>query len=155
PAYQQGAQGFAAGVPPGTGRFVPDVAALASRPFALIVVEGNFTLGGGTSLSSPLWAGMMALINQFKGSPQGSPNAALYRLGVNQFKNGGPAAFADITLGDNSVAPVPPCLPSGWPGFSAKTGYDPVTGWGVPNINVIANNFSATPASSDTVGVYS
>src|SRR5262245_23634469 len=87
PTYQQSAQGFAGGVPAGTGRFVPDVAALAGSPGALVVFEGTINFAGGTSESSPLWAGMMALIDQFKGSAQGSPNAALYQLGVNQFKN--------------------------------------------------------------------
>src|SRR5262249_3698395 len=101
--------------------------------------------GGGTSQSSPLWAGMMALVNNFKGSAQGSPNTALYTLGINQFKNAGPAAYLDVTSGNNNVGVLAPCLPSGFTGFSAKTGYDQVTGWGVPDINVIANNIGGSP----------
>src|SRR5262249_49386753 len=56
-----------------------------------------------------------------------------------------PAAYLDITFGNNSVGPLSPCLPGGFTGFSAKTGYDQVTGWGVPNLNVIANNFGVAP----------
>jgi subtilase family serine protease len=158
PTYQVNSQGFAAGVPAGSKRIVPDIAAIADPnppSGCLLIIEGLGYYGGGTSQSSPLWAGMMALINNFKGSVQGSPNTALYQLGVNQFKNGGPAAYLDITSGNNNVGPVSPCLPSGFTGFSAKSGYDPVTGWGVPDLNVIANNFGGATASGDTVGLYS
>src|SRR5262249_4193388 len=51
----------------------------------------------------------------------------------------------DIALCNNSVGALSPCLPGGFTGFSAKTGYDQVTGWGVPNLNVIANNFGVAP----------
>src|SRR5262249_42950971 len=129
PAYQQNAHGFAAGVPAGTKRVVPDIAAIADpQPIgALLVFHRQFFYGGRTSQSSALWAGMMALVNNFKGSAQGSPNTALYTLGVNQFKNAGPAAYLDVTSGNNNVGVLAPCLPSGFTGFSAKTGYDQVT----------------------------
>lgn len=146
PTYQQSAQGFTGGVPSGTKRFVPDVAAIAdpSPIGAMLVFNGLLYYGGGTSQSSPLWAGMMALINNFKGSPQGSPNTVLYQLGVNQYKNAGPHAFVDITIGNNSVAPISPCLPGGQTGYSAGTGFDPVTGWGVPDLNVISQGFGGS-----------
>jgi subtilase family serine protease len=140
PPYQAAAQGFAGGVPPGTARFVPDVAAVAD-PYPggapLLVVEGQYYYAGGTSQSSPLWAGMMALLNQAVGSPQGSPNPFLYQMGINQYKNNGPKVYVDITSGNNNVAPVSPCIPSGVTGYSAAVGYDPVSGWGVPDLTVI------------------
>ncbi|MGH9765099.1 MAG: hypothetical protein ACREAC_30050, partial [Blastocatellia bacterium] len=128
----------------------------------MLINEGSAFYGGGTSQSSPLLSGMMALINQFKGSSQGSPNTVLYRLGVSQYKTAGPHAYLDVTSGNNNVGPVPTCLPSVRTGFSAGTGYDPVTGWGVPDLNVIANNFtgsvipnyagSVDHAACDTIG---
>ncbi|MGH9827083.1 MAG: BACON domain-containing protein, partial [Blastocatellia bacterium] len=141
PSYQQGAQGFTGGVPSGTTRFVPDVAALAGTPFTAVFQGGAPLLVGGTSLSSPLWAGMMALINEFQGAPQGSPNSVLYQAGITQYKNGGAQAFQDITSGNNSTAGRGSCDPTGVTGFSAGTGYDPVTGWGIPNFAVLIQSF--------------
>jgi hypothetical protein len=115
----------------------------------LLVNEGGLFYGGGTSQASPLWAGMMALINQFCGSTQGSPNTVLYQLGINQYKNAGAKTYVDITSGNNNVAPLIPCLPGGATGSSAGTGYDAVSGWGVPDLNVIAESLVLTlnPAS--------
>jgi hypothetical protein len=123
-------------------RSVPDIAAIADpAPIgALLVNHGVLFYGGGTSQSSPLIAGMMALINQAAGSSQGSPNSAFYSLGVNQFKNGGPHAFIDVTSGNNNVGVLSPCLPVGWTGFAAGTGFDRVTGWGVPDVSVMSQS---------------
>jgi kumamolisin len=139
PTYQQGAQGFAGGVPAGNARVVPDVAALAGSPFTLVFNEGQSGLVGGTSLSAPLWAGMMALINQVQGSPQGSPNSVLYQAGINQYKNGGTAVFQDVTSGNNNVLATP-CGPA-VAGFPAGAGFDAVSGWGVPNLAALVHSF--------------
>jgi subtilase family serine protease len=141
PSYQQSAQGFAGGVPSGTTRSVPDVAALAGAPFTLIFSEGAAGLVGGTSLSTPLWSGMMGLINQYEGTAQGLPNSVLYKLAVNQYKNGGPQVFVDITSGNNGISPMLPCLPTGVAGYSASTGYDSVSGLGVPDAYALAQGF--------------
>src|SRR5262249_61844186 len=86
-------------------------------------------------LPSPLGGGRMALINQAQGSGQGSPNSVLYHEGINQYRNGGPPVFQDITSGNNSVLATP-CNPA-VAGFSAGTGFDAVTGWGVPHLAVL------------------
>lgn len=143
PDFQTNATGFAGGPLSGSGRIVPDVSLLAdpnSLP-GVAFLNGNGFFVGGTSESSPLWAGMMALINQFKGGPQGAPNPELYRLGTIQYKNGGPFIFTDITEGNNSIAPITPCLPNGVTGFSAGTGFDNVSGWGAPDLNVLAHSY--------------
>lgn len=151
PDYQTGATGFIGGVPAGSTRTVPDVAALAGLPGAPLFISGQLFLAGGTSQSSPLWAGMMALINQFKGSAQGSPNREFYRLGVNQYKNNGPAVFRDIVAGSNSTGPRQTCLPNGVNGFNAGFGYDAVTGWGVPNLDLLARNFGVSQGGGTEV----
>jgi subtilase family serine protease len=149
PDYQTSASGFSGGVTAVSGRVVPDISALAGRPGAAFAHNNSLWLGGGTSQASPLWAGMMALINQFKGSVQGSPNRELYRLGVNQYRNGGPAVFFDIRVGNNSTESRQPCVPTGTTGVSATVGYDAVTGWGVPDLDLLARNFGVIAAGNN------
>jgi hypothetical protein len=64
----------------------------------------QFTGVGGTSASTPSFAGIMALVNQ-KFGRQGQANTVLYPL-----KTQVPAAFHDVTVGSNSV----PCEFSPW-----------------------------------------
>lgn len=100
-----------AGVPGGTMRGVPDVAGDASpRSGYKILVDGQQEVVGGTSAVAPLWAALIALVNQQKGAPAGFVNPALY-------KDSG--AFHDITKGNNGA-------------YSAGPGWDPCTGLGSP-----------------------
>ena len=79
PAYQQNA-----GVPPAvgtgkTGRGLPDVAGDADPNTGYTVrVDGEDTVIGGTSAMAPLWAGLIALLNQSLGHPVGFLNTTLY-----------------------------------------------------------------------------
>jgi subtilase family serine protease len=73
---------------------------------------------GGTSLSSPIMAGIQALINQKTGSRWGNPNPVLYAIAKDEYtaanpsycdsntvpKVGSPCVFYDITQGDNDGA---------------------------------------------------
>jgi kumamolisin len=73
----------ATGVPAGTQRCVPDVSALAytggaSNDMGSLVYQGGAYIGSGTSLSSPIWAGLCALINQSRA------NASLTPVGIPQ-----------------------------------------------------------------------
>lgn len=142
PNYQTMASDFNGGVPAGNRRVIPDIALLAGLPGTAIIVNGNGFVVFGTSQSAPTWAGIMALINQVKGTPQGSPNSELYRLGKEQFSNSGPAVFRDITFGNNNTFARTPCAQAGAKGFLASRGYDPVTGWGVPNVELLIKNFA-------------
>jgi hypothetical protein len=81
---------------------------------------------GGTSCAAPVFAGMLALLNQSSGTGQGNVNAGLYSLA--SFNSG---TFHDVELGDNRV----PCAPgtpncAGTFGYPAGPGYDQVTGLG-------------------------
>jgi len=127
----------------GTMRGVPDIGLQASsRTGALVYItlppDGNSGLIcpggapcstgwydiGGTSLSCPQWAGLVALANQIKGGGLGLINPALYAIAANpaQYAND----FFDVTSGNNQADPS--VL-----GYPATVGWDPVTGLGTPN----------------------
>ncbi|QJW95736.1 S53 family peptidase [Frigoriglobus tundricola] len=115
PAYQANA-----GVPPSknpgghTGRGVPDVAGDADPATGYAVrVDGQEFVIGGTSAVAPLWAGLIALMNQKIGHRVGFLNPLIYGSVA------GTGSFRDITSGDNGA-------------YSAKAGWDPCTGWGSP-----------------------
>jgi kumamolisin len=113
PSYQA-----SAGVPvqPETkfaGRGVPDVAGDADPVTGYQVrVDGKNLVIGGTSAVAPLWAGLIALINQQLGRAVGFVQPALYQIGT--------SAFRDITTGNNG-------------GFQAGPHWDACTGLGSPN----------------------
>ncbi len=79
---------------------------------------------GGTSLSCPQWAGLVAIADQLNGGGLGLINPALYRLGTDPAKYA--ADFHDVTLGNNTTDPT--VL-----GYPATPGWDPVTGLGTPD----------------------
>jgi Pro-kumamolisin, activation domain len=93
-----------------------------------VTSTGTVPAGDGTSLATPLWAGMTALLNQYMLQNNrpilGFLDPSLYVLG-----NGGVpyAAFHDVTSGTNG-------------GFSASPGWDPATGWGSPDLWNIARD---------------
>jgi hypothetical protein len=122
PSYQS-----AAGVPlslyNGTaGRGVPDVAGNASlnSGYTGIFVGGSAFVGNGTSASSPLWAGLIAVINGALGVNVGFVNPAIYALGSSFFRDIVPGAGP----ANNSN--------SGVTGYPAGPGWDACTGWGSP-----------------------
>jgi len=79
---------------------------------------------GGTSLSCPQWAGLVAIADQINGGGLGPINPALYRLGADPGRYA--TDFYDVTTGNNTADPTVP-------GYPATTGWDPVTGLGTPN----------------------
>ena len=113
-----GSSGGATGSGTGTaattgGRGVPDVSGDASPASGYnILVDGTQEVVGGTSAVAPLWAGLIALLNQELGKNVGFLNPQIYALGE------GP--FYDITSGNNGD-------------YSAGTGWDACTGLGSPN----------------------
>ncbi|KAF8599999.1 subtilisin-like protein [Ceratobasidium sp. AG-I] len=103
-----------------TGRGFPDVAA-QGRAFQ-VVLSGSTTSVAGTSASSPAFAGVISLLNDYRLS-QGKP--ALGFLNPWLYSNATTGALNDITSGSN-----PGC---GTNGFTARAGWDPVTGLGTPD----------------------
>jgi Pro-kumamolisin, activation domain len=92
-------------------------------------IEG---IQGGTSASTPLWAGFMALANQARTTSGliGFPNPTIYAIGKDPAKYA--ASFTDIK--DNSMS-VAACDGTQ---YSAVAGYDQVTGWGTPTCALIS-----------------
>jgi len=113
------------------GRGYPDVAVLGHN--YEVVIGGQTYIESGTSASSPVFAGMITLINDYRFSngkgPLGFINPALYQIGGSSNK-----VFNDITSGENNCCAGEPgqqvCCQYG---FNATTGWDPLTGWGSVN----------------------
>ena len=104
------------------------------------------TLAGGTSFDAPIFAGLVAIINQKENSVgQGVVSSTLYQLAANSttYKS----AFHDITSGNNncSAAGATVCSGSAMSQYSAGTGYDLATGLGSIDFN---NLLSAWPAGA-------
>ncbi|KZT03394.1 family S53 protease-like protein [Laetiporus sulphureus 93-53] len=101
-----------------SGRAYPDVSTQGED--FIIGYEGDFYAVSGTSCASPTFASVIALLNDrllaAGKSTLGWLNPFLYSTGA--------SALTDITSGDN-----PGCDTNG---FSATTGWDPVTGLGTP-----------------------
>jgi kumamolisin len=122
PSWQAGADVPPSGNPGGhIGRGVPDVAGDADPVTGYqIQVDGQQGVIGGTSAVAPLWAGLVALLNQRLGQAVGYLNPVLYSLPLTA------GAFHDITTGDNDI--------TGHHGsYAARPGWDACTGWGTPD----------------------
>ncbi len=188
PAYQSFISA-ANGMPADGARDLPDVSLFASAGFNksfYVVCEAdavsspscagttfNFLAVGGTSASTPSFAGILALVNQKHGR-QGNANFVLYKLAQMQYAAGTvctsvatplPAAactFNDVTTGTIAM----PCTKGSLncnttvgtdtigvlSGFNATAGYDLATGLGSVNAQNLVNNWTTgvnafTPSS--------
>ncbi|HWY57054.1 MAG TPA: S53 family peptidase [Terriglobales bacterium] len=128
PAWQNGV-----GVPPSAnqnqnvGRGVPDVSGDADPTTGYVtLVDGQPDVIGGTSAVAPLWAGLIALINQSLGKPAGFINPLLYQSASTA------GDFNDITSGNNGA-------------YSAGPGWDACTGLGSPIGAQVAAALGAQP----------
>lgn len=123
------------GVPAGSTRLVPDVAAAADpNTGGYLVLNGGAYIVGGTSWSAPVWAGFCALVNE---SLANNGSADLNHLGPRIYPLAGGGRFTDIVSGSNGASGI----------YNAGVGYDLCTGLGSPNVRLLSDAF--TPASSD------
>ncbi len=137
---------------------------------------------GGTSVATPIFAGIQALVNEKTGSKQGNPNVRLYQLGASQYaasnagacnSNNGATSdaaciFHDVTLGDMDA----PCtgtyncyLPSGGygvlstsdsaflPAYGTTKGWDFATGLGSVNVANLVSNWTTTSQHWSVAGI--
>jgi kumamolisin len=126
PSYQQSSNvpkapnGFA-------GRGVPDVAGDADPETGYsVLVDGEQTVIGGTSAVAPLWAGLLARINQSLGTSVGYLNPLLYTSNVEN-------TLHEITVGNNG-------------NYSAGPGWNACTGLGSPNGTALLGALNSEPA---------
>jgi subtilase family serine protease len=121
-------------------RDIPDVSLSGSGYDPYLICSGGSCVNGfraadsslfavsGTSVTTPVFAAIVALINQRMTTPQGNVNPGLYKLAETT-----PGAFHDITTGGNWMPcqqGTPNCPHGGLLGYSAGRGYDMVTGIG-------------------------
>jgi subtilase family serine protease len=123
-------------LPASSFRAIPDVSLGASpdTPGFWIVNAMNGTPTplqqfGGTSLASPAWAGIGALLADQAKERVGNINSRLYQMGP----LGSSVGIRDVTAGNNTVPGVT--------GVSAGPGYDEASGWGTPDVTNFANAF--------------
>jgi hypothetical protein len=177
PSWQTGT-----GVPADGKRDLPDVSLFASNGFvnsAYIICQSDQTYGGcnlqseefllfgGTSVSSPAFAGIMALVNQQTGERQGNANYVFYKLAAKDTlsscnssnKPASTCIFNDVTYGTNAVPCVagsPNCTTSSGDqygilnGYSAGTGYDQASGLGSVNANNLVTQWSSVTTLPST-----
>ena len=160
-------------------RDIPDVSLFASNGFvgtAFTICQadvagqcryGNFLGIGGTSASSPAFAGIMALVVQETGERQGNANYILYKLAQKTGASCTSAAseassciFNDVAVGVNAV----PCatgttncvtktsghLYGVLSGYAAVAGYDMATGLGSVNANNLVTQWNSVSLSPST-----
>ena len=146
PAWQRGP-----GVPNDNARDIPDVSLLSSADHdgVEVVSFGTLLVFGGTSVGTPIFAGITALLNQAqKTNGLGNINPALYRLAQSTTD-----VFHDITVGDNRI----PCVQGssncvdGLIGVSAGPGYDLATGLGSMDVNKLITKWNNGTSSTTTL----
>ena len=184
------------GLPNDGVRDIPDVSLMASNGFwgtsyAVCISDPTTATGngpcsadpgswlgfGGTSISSPIWAGIQALVNQSTGESWGNSNTVLYSLARSQYGSVGSSScnsslgnavgpncvFYDVTQGDNTVlcTGLNNCFNNGGtygslsvsdaifqPAYPATLGWDFATGIGTTNVTNLVNAWTNYAAST-------
>ncbi|PIG30281.1 hypothetical protein CLU93_4617 [Janthinobacterium sp. 35] len=145
PSYQS-----ASNVPGMTGllrRNVADVAFNAdpaTGQYTAVMAQGSSTASwlsiGGTSLSTPQWAGLIAIANASRAlqakTALGLAHTTLYGQ-IATVPGTFASSFADITRGSNGTCSV----------CTARVGYDPLAGLGTPNVKSLLASLSGMPAA--------
>lgn len=110
-------------------RGTPDVSATAADNF--VYFDGATRTAGGTSFSTPLWAGLITEMDAIHGSSFGLIAPRLYSIGGAEPSGKIAVGLADITSGST-------CLGTAGPGW------DPETGWGSPRAVLLYEDLTAT-----------
>jgi subtilase family serine protease len=135
PSYQQGTPGLTYDCvtdPSAVCRGISDVSAQSGDVLTngySIISNGAAAVGGGTSLSSPLWEGMWARVQGAAPSSKGNgfANYALYRVGKDPVSY--PRDYFDVSSTDLTTG-----LPASNGLYATTPGWDYVTGWGTPKV---------------------
>lgn len=172
PSWQSGV----AGIPSDNARDLPDVSLNASGdhdPYMICLhlscevnSQGQISLlfVGGTSASTPSFAGIMALVNQKTGTKQGQADYVLYRLASQETlsqcngssQTGLPASscvFNDISLGNDAV-PGEVGYGTSTASYQAGVGYDLASGLGSVNAANLATNWGNIRTTNSAVNTF-
>ena len=113
----------------------------------------DLTIAGGTSFATPIFAGMVAILNQAQNyaAGQGLLNPTLYTLAANSTTYA--AVFHDVTTGNNECPSSLPsvssfCSTASEGSYTTTAGYDLVTGLGSVNLSALV---TAWPASTSVL----
>ncbi len=121
------------------GRLVPDLSLDGSgNPGTFIIFEGSPLATGGTSESSPLFAGLLTLVMGQENGGLGLVNPTIYQMAENAKTY--QAAFTPITFGYT----IP---------WVSAFGYNLATGWGAPNVGEIAALYRSAGSSASSLNV--
>jgi subtilase family serine protease len=133
PAYQDGVPRISA------ARGVPDVSATVfGIPYWPTADGKTWAIAvAGTSGSAPMWGALVAMADQYAHHDLGFVNPAIYRIARSPAYH---RAFHDVATGNNTFSFMGVTI-SGYP---AGPGWDPVTGWGSPNAQVLVPLLAAT-----------
>jgi kumamolisin len=136
PAYQNSVSVPASANPPHQiGRGVPDVAAVADPETGVVImhIDGkHLEQIGGTSAAAPLWASLIARLNQGLSARCGFLNPLLY----GKFSSG---VLHDIKVGNNGA-------------YAAHAGWDACTGLGSPDGIQLFNALSGAGTKTKAAG---
>ena len=172
PAWQTGTIGGTS-IPAGSYRLVPDIALYSSPnyPGYLFCSSDSsngvtqscangfrdesskyLTVAGGTSFAAPVFAGMVALLNQAKGytGGQGLLNPTLYALAANSTIY--EKAFHDTPTGSNNDCTAGSTYCSSTAGFSTGSGYDEVTGLGSVDLAKLIEAWAPAQSVTTLIG---
>jgi len=124
------------------GRATSEVSALGEG--YQVINDGKTLNVGGTSASSPLFAGLVSLLNEYRlqngKSPLGFLNPLIYEL-AHAKKD----AFRDVTIGNNRIGRGGATMPLS-EGYSCTEGWDAVTGFGTPNFAAMLDYVKHLPS---------
>ena len=150
------------------GRGYPDVAAMAAGPslprgnppvlsatgYSLVVDGTWINYAGGTSMAAPIWASVVAIVNEQRGRaaqpPLGFVNPALYHLGATRPVSGEYAVLRQVVDGNSDIefrvvngeGDIQRYVLAG---YRSRSEWDPVTGLGVPNVKRLADSLTEYP----------
>jgi len=144
PSWQTGS-GIPTGDPGNSGahhRYLPDVSLSAALHdgYSVCILSYCSAIVSGTSASAEAFAGVMALVDQKMGGPQGNPNFHIYPLSNTV------GIYHDTTTGTNAVpctTGTPNCSGGKMTGYSAGPGFDLATGWGSVDVNNLVTNWQS------------
>ncbi len=119
-------------------RGVPDVSMVASVDTGVEIIQGGSTKEvGGTSVGTPMWAAIGALLDQANGKSMGSINPMLYQISRTELYK---SALTQVVSGNNGY-------------YYAAPGWNPVTGLGTPVVGALINDSMEIMGTYGTVAV--